>query len=596
MKLSAPQPLQQPALLRVSPATSSDGRVTRAVQTGPLIALIAQVLLVTALAETAGLSGVALRPAGWVVGVSCGVITSVALAGGLSRYRVDRLGPADWVTLARATLAVGVAALIAGSFDRSAPVTLLVSLTALALVLDAVDGWVARRTRTTAALGAHFDAEVDAFLIFVLSVFVARSAGAWVLAIGAARYVFLAAGWPLPWMREQLPARYWRKVVAATQGIILAVAAADVLPPAVAQAALVAALVLLAESFGRDVWWLWTRHQATVTRTPAVADPDPGRAVATCVGPGGTSGRAGRKTIAVALTVLAALLVWVVLVAPDQPRYLTLSGFLRIPLEGLVLIAVAVLLPAAPRRIVAVTAGVALTLLVVLKILDFGFFTTFNRPFEPIGDTSSVGIGIETLRAVVGRTEANLIIVGIGVGVVALVAVLIVAMLRLTRIAADNRRWTFRALGGVAAVWALCWLFGAQLIAHTPIASTLAAGLVVDEVHAVQADIHDESVFASEIKHDSLRNTPTSQLLTGLRGKDVLLVFVEAYGRLAVQDASISPRSMQCSTTALRPCGAPASRLGAASSLRRRLAASAGWRIRPSSRESGSTTSAVTTS
>ena len=102
------------------------------------------------------------------------------------------------------------------------------SLTALALVLDAVDGWVARRTRTTAALGAHFDGEVDAFLILVLSVYVARSAGAWVLAIGAARYVFLAAGWPLPWMREPLPPRYWRKVVAATQGIVLTVAVADV--------------------------------------------------------------------------------------------------------------------------------------------------------------------------------------------------------------------------------------------------------------------------------------------------------------------------------------------------------------------------------
>ena len=125
------------------------------------------------------------------------------------------------MTLARATLAVGVAALVADSFGEPAPVTMLVSLAALALALDAVDGWVARRTRTTATLGAHFDGEVDAFLILVLSVYVARSAGAWVLAIGAARYAFLAAGWPLPWMRAPLPPRYWRKVVAATQGIVL---------------------------------------------------------------------------------------------------------------------------------------------------------------------------------------------------------------------------------------------------------------------------------------------------------------------------------------------------------------------------------------
>ena len=98
------------------------------------------------------------------------------------------------------------------------PVALLVSLAAVALALDAVDGWVARRTRTTGLLGARFDAEADAFLILILSVYVARSAGAWVLAIGAARYVFLAAGWLLPWMRAQLPPRHWRKVVGATQG------------------------------------------------------------------------------------------------------------------------------------------------------------------------------------------------------------------------------------------------------------------------------------------------------------------------------------------------------------------------------------------
>ena len=57
----------------------------------------------------------------------------------------------------------------------------------------------------------------------------------------------------------------------------------------------------------------------------------------------------------------------------------------------------------------------------------------------------------------------------------------------------------------------------------------------------MQADIHDRTVFAKQINHDPFRNTPTDQLLTGLRGKDVLLVFVEAYGQLAVQGSSFSP-------------------------------------------------------
>ena len=363
----------------------------RAVQAFPVTGLIAQVLLVAALAGTVGLSG-----AGWVVGVTCGVITNAALARGLSRYRSDRLGPADWVTLARATLAVGVAALVADSFDEPAQVTMLVSLAAVALALDAVDGWVARRSGTTSTLGARFDGEVDAFLILVLSVYVARSAGAWVLAIGAARYAFLAAGWLLPWLREPLPPRYWRKVVAATQGIVLTIAAADVLPPALTQAALVAALALLAESFGRDVWWLWSHRHATHSRVAAVRTVPQRRSHRP------SRGRV-RTSIAAVLTILAILLVWVALVAPDQPSRLTPSAFVRLPLEGLVLIALALVLPATARRVLAGVVGPALGLLVIVKVLDIGFFATFDRPFDPVGDWSYAGIGIETLRDSVGR-------------------------------------------------------------------------------------------------------------------------------------------------------------------------------------------------
>jgi hypothetical protein len=57
----------------------------------------------------------------------------------------------------------------------------------------------------------------------------------------------------------------------------------------------------------------------------------------------------------------------------------------------------------------------------------------------------------------------------------------------------------------------------------------------------VQADIRDEGVFAAQIRHDPFRNTPADRLLTGLRGKDVLLVFVESYGQVSVQGSSFSP-------------------------------------------------------
>ena len=35
---------------------------------------------------------------------------------------------------------------------------------------------------------------------------------------------------------------------------------------------------------------------------------------------------------------------------------------------------------------------------------------------------------------------------------------------------------------------------------------------------------------------DQFRDTPATELLTGLRGKDVVFTFIESYGRSAVED------------------------------------------------------------
>ncbi|MBO0871134.1 MAG: CDP-alcohol phosphatidyltransferase family protein [Micromonosporaceae bacterium] len=228
------------------------------VRRGPLTGLILQVALLAALGIRVDLGA-----AGWLAGTGYGLTVCVLLGHGLRRAGRVRLGPADWVTLARAILTGGVTALVAQSFVRPVPVAPMVALAAVALVLDGVDGQVARRTGTCSTLGARFDMEVDAFLILVLSVYDVPRFGAWVLAIGAMRYAFVAAAWPLPWMRGGLPPRYWRKVVAATQGVVLAAAASDLLPRLAATVAIVAALAMLAESFGRDVAWLW-RHRLPV--------------------------------------------------------------------------------------------------------------------------------------------------------------------------------------------------------------------------------------------------------------------------------------------------------------------------------------------
>ncbi|SDH84570.1 CDP-alcohol phosphatidyltransferase [Actinokineospora alba] len=212
-----------------------------------------QLLLLGVLWATVGLG-----PLGAVAGLVHACATGVLLTRAMRRSATAALGPADRVTLARQLLIGGVTALVADRADGTVPV--VVALAAVALALDCVDGLVARRTGTESPLGARFDMEVDAFLILVLSVHVAWSLGPWVLAIGAARYLFVAASWRLTWLRGDLPPSFARKAVAAAQGITLVVAASGVVPYSAVLVGL--ALVTLGWSFGRDIVGLWRRARS----------------------------------------------------------------------------------------------------------------------------------------------------------------------------------------------------------------------------------------------------------------------------------------------------------------------------------------------
>jgi len=481
---------------------------------GPIAGAVAQLLLLVALVQTVGVSA-----AGWVVGAVVALVLDATLARALWRNPAATLNLASWVTLARATLTIGVGALAVSSFARALPVATFVSLASVALALDFVDGWVARRTGSS-ALGARLDGEIDALLILALSIEVARSVGVWVLAIGAARYLFYAAGWSLRWLRASLPRRDWRKSVTAAQGIGLVIAAAHVLPLVAAQVVVAVALALLTESFGRDTWWLWRhRHAAGAQARGRTRDP----------------------RLTAALSLLAFVVVWAALVTPTKPWLLTPGAFVRLPLEGIVVVVLAVVLPDRVRRVLPWLVGPALGLLVLVKVLDIGFFTAFDRPFNPVDDWSFLSFGVETTRETFGRTVADLTIVAAVLIVAVALALPTLAAIRLSRVAARHRRVSLGASAALAGAWIVFWAAGVQVVSGARIASASGADLAVQEVRAVQVDLRDHSVFDRLLRKDDFRDKTGGQLVGALRGKDVLLVFVESYGRLAVQGSPFSP-------------------------------------------------------
>jgi hypothetical protein len=153
-----------------------------------------------------------------------GATSGTDRAAGSWRYwpATTDFGPANRVTLARGALVISLTS-VAPFLDASLPGNSLwvyLSLRLAGLVLDGVDGKVARVTGTETGFGARFDMELDALFILGLcfAVLALDRAGTWVLAL------------------------------------------APITPDALAFWPLVLSLVLLCYSFGADIRWLYRSY------------------------------------------------------------------------------------------------------------------------------------------------------------------------------------------------------------------------------------------------------------------------------------------------------------------------------------------------
>lgn len=176
---------------------------------------------------------------------------------------VLRFNGANQLTLARALLVIMVLAAIPLPELSQSGVWLLLALSVLALLLDGVDGWLARRWHLQSSYGARFDMEVDAAFMMGLCVLllVLERSGWWVLWIGALRYLFWGAGFIWPGLQRPLPPSERRRWVCGWQVVSLLMALPGILPPMLTLWVLGSALGLLVYSFARDTVWLIQEQQ-----------------------------------------------------------------------------------------------------------------------------------------------------------------------------------------------------------------------------------------------------------------------------------------------------------------------------------------------
>lgn len=188
------------------------------------------------------------------------LIASFALVIGVvhSLWRVKlapaSFGAANMVTLARNLITAAIVNIIV--FDYGVNQGLLIAGLAIsALVLDGVDGYIARKLGSASNFGARFDMESDALFMLVLSIGVVTlyDALAWVILIGAIRYLYVAAQYLYQPLNIPLKDRFSRKVVCVVQIIALVLPYTGFLTKHIWEPALLAALAILVMSFSRDV-------------------------------------------------------------------------------------------------------------------------------------------------------------------------------------------------------------------------------------------------------------------------------------------------------------------------------------------------------
>jgi len=267
--------------------------------------------------------------------------------------------------------------------------------------------------------------------------------------------------------------------------------------------------------------------------------------------------RTGRRIAGGILTTLAVLLVWVALVAPNpavgwSPTPLAL---LRIPVEALVLVAGLLLLRGVAARSFTIAAGLGLGVLLVVRVLDAAFLATLYRTFNPLTDWRYAGSATDLIGDSAGPVTAVLAVVAAGLLLLGIVVLTPLALRRVGRVLGRHRTGAMRALAAGAVAWGVCASLGLGVTADLPAASSSTAALAGREFTSVRDGLHDQDVFAAQISVDPYRDTAPGSLLTALRGKDVVVVFVESYGKVAVDESPDVARALTAGTNGLQESG-----------------------------------------
>jgi hypothetical protein len=239
--------------------------------------------------------------------------------------------------------------------------------------------------------------------------------------------------------------------------------------------------------------------------------------------------------------VISAVVVFLAVLAPGLISSGSVLALIRIPLESVLTLVILAVLPwLGARRIVAILVAMIFVTTIASAALDRGFATAVGQPFNVVTGWPQLADAYGVLRDSTGPVAAVAILVLLVLA--AAVATLVVAVAFFHLASVIRRRYRAALIGGsaVTASWIVLGLVGAQLAPGEPIAAADTISTAGAKTSQVTVAAAEQGAFDNAGATDAFAHLPASDLLTGLKGKDVIVAFIESYGQVAVQNTSFS--------------------------------------------------------
>ncbi|MGQ7846870.1 sulfatase-like hydrolase/transferase [Granulosicoccus sp. 3-233] len=239
-----------------------------------------------------------------------------------------------------------------------------------------------------------------------------------------------------------------------------------------------------------------------------------------------TSASGNSSLIAVGLSLL---LLYLTLLFPGHPGEFDGDTLRQIPLEMPVIVLALLLVKGRAAYWLGKVLVLTLGSLLLLRLADLGSFLAFNRRFNPLLEMHLLADGWNLASTTIGPLEAAVVVLLMLLVLGLLAGLLYRGLLTI----AQTRGRTRRLLIPLSLISLMIGSILLYKVEPSRESFTISARVVPEfrqRITSLLASIRDQQLFIGELQEDTVldRSEPT---FASLQGRDVILVFVESYGR-----------------------------------------------------------------